>query len=80
MLKAIYRSIIVAQTARATSQALNFLSDDQLAELGLTRASCSMHRTTAAVSHNPHSTKTARAFLLVRFIAAAAHADSSHKP
>ena len=31
MLKAIYRSIIVAQTARATSQALNFLSDDQLA-------------------------------------------------
>lgn len=46
MLKAIYRSIIVAQTTRATSQALNFLSDDQLAELGLTRASCSMHRTT----------------------------------
>ena len=46
MLKAIYRSIIVAQTARATSQALNFLSDDQLSELGLTRASCSMHRTT----------------------------------
>jgi hypothetical protein len=34
----------------------------------------------AAVSHNRHSTKTARAFLLVRFIAAAAHADSSHKP
>lgn len=39
MLKALYRSIIVAQTARATSQALNFLSDDQLAELGLTRES-----------------------------------------
>ncbi|MFT5969344.1 MAG: hypothetical protein ACI9ND_003269, partial [Yoonia sp.] len=34
----------------------------------------------AAVSHNPHSTKTARAFLLVGFVAAAARADSSHKP
>jgi hypothetical protein len=33
----------------------------------------------AAVSHNPHSTKTARAFLLVGFVAAAARADSIHK-
>jgi len=35
----------------------------------------------AAVAHNPHSiSKPARAFLLVGFVADAAHADSSHKP
>jgi hypothetical protein len=33
-----------------------------------------------ALRHNPHSNEIPRAFLLVRFVAAAARADSSHKP
>ena len=39
MLKAIYRSIILAQTANAASQVLNFVSDEQLADMGHSRAS-----------------------------------------